>query len=121
MLNTEERTTQKEETWCSDLVGEWISARCVVGAKARGYRVLAGTLLDDFKTWCSGEGIGDQVTAAAFGRVMTARGLRVSGKDGGGRKYRGPVRLQPAHSANAVRDAAIASGLRAIGQLRRLP
>lgn len=89
------QTTKQENQpgWGEDLVAEWVAARCVSGQQARGHRELAGDLYADFKAWCASMALGEPLTAAAFGRRLSGLGIGLAGKNGEGRKQRGPVRL----------------------------
>jgi len=79
--------------------GDWLNERCVWGVNAKGLdggpaRTLSADLLDDFKRWAEAQGHEKVMSARAFGDALHQRQILLAGKDAGGRKYRGPIRLK---------------------------
>lgn len=95
------------------IVDTWLAERCNFGPSLQGSRALASDLKADFDAWLRARGDDPPISATAFGRQLTLRGVRVSGKDCDGLKYRGPIRLKPV--ANAVRRCGCGRFLKARG------
>lgn len=76
--------------------GDWLSERCVWGEAAEGERTLSGALYADYKSWCEEQGNDRPMSVRAFGDALRDRQVRMVGKDGSGKKLRGPIRLKTA-------------------------
>lgn len=74
--------------------GDWLSERCVTGEGAAGQRELSGELYASFKEWSEEQGHEKIMSTRAFGDALRDRQVALAGKDAGGRKYRGPIRLK---------------------------
>lgn len=74
--------------------GDWLVERCVVGQAAAGARTLSKELYDNYKTWAEDQGHDRPMSMRAFGDALHQRQILVAGKDGQGRKFRGPIRLK---------------------------
>lgn len=80
--------------------GDWLEDRCVYGEAAKGAKTPSGELHADFKAWSEEQGHDRPMSARAFGDALSDRQILVTGKDGRGRKVRGPIRLKsPAEQA----------------------
>lgn len=88
--------------------GDWLRERCVTGNDAIGERELSGTLYDNFKKWFEDQGFEKPMSVRSFGDAMRDRQIGLAGKDAGGRKFRGPIRLKTREelAEEAVSDAA---------------
>lgn len=89
--------------------GDWLSERCVWGDAAQGARTLSSELFASYKDWCEAQGNDRPMSARAFGDALRDRQIGLAGKDGQGRKYRGPVRLKTALELEQDRIAAEAA------------
>jgi putative DNA primase/helicase len=74
--------------------GDWLESNCVYGDAAAGARTLVADLHTDFKEWATDQGHDKPMSARAFGDALSDRQILVTGKDGKGRKVRGPIRLK---------------------------
>jgi putative DNA primase/helicase len=101
--------------------GDWLNERCVWGDRARDpidptklQRTLVADLYGDFKEWAEGQGHDRPMSQRAFGDSLAQRQIHLAGKDGKGRKYRGPVRLKtPGELAlDQARDEGLAPAAR---------
>lgn len=91
--------------------GDWLTERCVWGQAAVGTRTLSKDLYDNYKTWAEDQGHDRPMSQRAFGDALHQRQILVAGKDGQGRKFRGPIRLKTAAELAADRsvDSALAA------------
>ena len=93
--------------------GDWLQERCVWGEAAKGARTLAGDLYGDFKTWAEDQGHDKIMSQRSFGDGLTDRQVMVVGKNGVGKKYRGPIRLKTPDELAADVEAAEAAAAQA--------
>lgn len=95
------------------MIDAWLAERCVWGQAARRGRTPARDLFDDFSAWSRGQGL-PAMSQTAFGRHLSARGIRgVKGGDAG-RVRRGPIQFRPLGTAVTALDA------RELAKARRL-
>ena len=74
--------------------GDWLRERCWTGEKAGTDRELSGVLYSDFKKWFEDQGFEKPMSTRAFGDALRDRQIGLMGKDKGGLKYRGPIRMK---------------------------
>lgn len=102
--------------------GDWLNERCLWGEAAQGARTLSGELYASYKDWCDAQGNDRPMSARAFGDALRDRQIALAGKDGQGRKYRGPIRLKTALELDQdTRAAEAAAGLDAPSGDQALP
>ena len=86
------------------LIDRWLAERCVWGQAARRGRTPARDLFDDFCAWSRGQGL-PAMSQTAFGRQLTARGIRGVKTGDAGRVQRRPIQFRPLGTAVTVLDA----------------
>lgn len=86
------------------LIDRWLAERCVWGQAARRGRTPARDLFDDFCAWSQRQGLPAQ-SQTAFGRRLSARGIRGVKTGDAGRVQRGPIRFRPLGAGGGALDA----------------
>lgn len=86
--------------------GDWLSETCIYGEAAKGTRELSGRLYESYKEWCDGQGNDKPMSVRSFGDALRDRQIGVMGKDGSGKKFRGPIRFKTIAERTADDDMA---------------
>ena len=86
------------------MIDRWLAERCVWGQAARRGRTPARDLFEDFCAWSRGQGL-PAMSQTAFGRQLTARGIRGVKTGDAGRVQRGPIRFRPLGAGGVALDA----------------
>ncbi len=74
--------------------GDWLAERCHTGPAADGHRELSGDLYKSFQAWSEENGNDRVMSSKAFGDALRDRQIGLAGKNAGGLKYRGPIKLK---------------------------